>query len=223
MSLAYPCIDKITWHNRYMTAHPPRIILASQSPRRKELLTQMGAPFTVIPSKFEENLDSTRPVEEVAIELALGKARTIAAQYPQNIVIGADTIVLIDGIQLGKPADKEDARRTLQQLAGRMNMVATGLAVLHQGTEHTMVSITKVFFKPADHAALEQYLATGDWHDKAGAYGIQSGAAPLIDHIEGEYDAVLGLPTRKLATILHSYGIACSPAELHAPIPVISV
>lgn len=199
-----------------------KIILASQSPRRKDLLTKMGVDFAVIPSKFEENLDHARSVEEVAVELALGKAHDVAKKHPQAIVIGADTIVLIDGKQLGKPKDKADARKTLLHLAGRTNIVCTGLAVvcLDLDKETTCAVSSSVLFKQADDRAINAYLASGDWHDKAGSYGVQSGAAPLVEYIAGEYDAVLGLPTQKLADILQGMDVPCNPADIDSPVPL---
>ena len=201
---------------------PRHIILASQSPRRKDLLQKMGVTFSVIPSQFEENLDHSRPVDEVAIELALGKAREVSKKHPKAIVIGADTIVLIDGKQLGKPKDEAEARATLHNLAGRTNIVCTGMAVLCQelNLETTCAVSSNVFFKPANDTAIETYLASGDWYDKAGSYGIQSGAAPLVEYVEGEYDAVLGLPTRALADQLYQMGVSCQPATLDAPVSV---
>lgn len=198
------------------------IILASQSPRRKELLAKMGVNFTVVPSRFEEHLDHDRPVEEVAIELALGKARDVAKQYPEAIVIGADTIVLIDGKQLGKPKDEAEARETLYHLAGKTNQVCTGLTVICQALEFELVeAVTSgVYFKPANDKDIETYLKSGDWHDKAGSYGLQSGAAPLVDYIEGHYDSILGLPTHILAVVLQQLGVAAKPAELSSPVAV---
>lgn len=180
----------------------------------------MGVQFSIIPSDYCEQLDYARPVEEVAIELALGKARAVARQHPDALVIGSDTIVLADGKQLGKPRDEAEARRVLKELAGKVNIVATGLAVIceSKGLEITEVVSSKVFFKEHDHGEHETYLASGDWHDKAGAYGLQSGAAPLIDHIEGDYDAILGLPTSVLAAILRPLGIDCRAATLKSSV-----
>lgn len=196
-----------------MNAHPA-VILASQSPRRKELLDNMGVTFQVVPSDFEEHLDHSRPVSEVAIELALGKAREVAKRYPDAVIIGADTIVFVDGQQLGKPKDESEARTVLANLAGKANEVTTGLVVLrpNQGSEFANAFTTKVFFKPYNKDIHETYLASGDWHDKAGAYGIQSGAAPLVDYIDGDYDTILGLPTKQLSKILQSFGISSRPA-----------
>lgn len=197
-----------------------QIILASQSPRRKELLEKMGVRFTVIPSNFEEHLDHSRPVTDVAIELALGKANEIAQQHPKAIVIGADTIVVIKDRQLGKPEDEAEARQTLHELAGNKHQVCTGLAVLCRDLQFELVEsvLSEVTFKLADAKAIETYLATGNWRDKAGSYGVQSGAAPLIERIEGAYDNILGLPTKTLASVLQDLGVQCQPVTLVPPI-----
>lgn len=199
----------------------PPIILASQSPRRKDLLELMGLTFSVIPSNFEEHLDHSRSVNEVATELALSKAHDVAKQHPEAIVIGADTIVVIDGTQLGKPKDETEARHTLTLLAGRKHVVATGIAVIYaqKNIEMTAAVQSKVVFKKLDPRALETYLASGDWHDKAGSYGLQSGGAPLVNYIEGEYDSILGLPTNALATLLQRIGISSRKVTLKAPVP----
>ncbi|HZM63602.1 MAG TPA: Maf family protein [Candidatus Saccharimonadales bacterium] len=201
--------------------HRP-VILASQSPRRKELLAQMGVQFTVLPSQFEEHLDHARPIEEVAIELALGKAHDVAKKHPKAIVIGADTIVLVDGKQLGKPKDESEAYATLHNLAGKTNQVGTGLAVVCLELQFEVVEavLANVHFKPANKKLIDEYIATGDWRDKAGSYGIQSGAAPLIDYIEGAYDNILGLPTATLADILQNLGVQCHPAKPAPPVPM---
>lgn len=188
----------------------PRIILASQSPRRRQLLTQMGIAFEVVPSDFDEYLDDNRPPESVAVELALGKALAVAEKYPDSIVIGSDTIVTIDGKQLGKPCDKAEAYAMLKHLSGTHNEVTTGVVVVRKadGTQLTGADIAHVYFKPYNAEAVAKYVETGDPLDKAGAYGIQSGAAPLIDHIDGNHDTIIGLPTRVLAEQLASVGVS---------------
>lgn len=198
-----------------------KIVLASQSPRRRELLAQMGVTFDVIPSNFDEQLDDSRTPEEVAIELALGKAHEVAARYPDALVIGSDTIVELEGTQLEKPKDSEDAKRILTLLSGKKNTVFTSLAVvcLVQEIEVVSAGATDVHFRPYDEVAIDAYIATGDSMDKAGAYGIQSGAAVLIDHIEGDYDTVIGLPTLELSRILHELGVVSSPVVLQSPVP----
>ena len=198
------------------------IILASQSPRRRRLLAEMGVPFVVQPSSYDEKLDESRPAEEVAIELSLGKALEVANQNPEATVIGSDTIVGVNGRQMEKPRDIEEARSMLLALAGHESTVSTGIAVvnLDKGIQIVDVATTRVYFKPdsKEVAALrEQYLATEDWRDKAGGYGIQSGAHVLMDRIEGDYDTVVGLPTRLLAEHLVNIGVDARVVVAESP------
>jgi septum formation protein len=179
----------------------------------------MGVEFTVEPSGYDEKLDDSRSIEDVALELSLGKARDVAAHHPQAIVIGSDTIVGINDHQLEKPTDSDEARRMLESYAGRESVVVTGVAVIHgaSGTELNGFDVTKVYFKSdsSDVARLrESYIATGDWADKAGGYGIQNVRDTLIDHIDGDYDTVIGLPTRLLARLLAELGIDTKPVEV---------
>jgi septum formation protein len=196
------------------------VILASQSPRRKELLAQMGVNFIAIPSDFTEYLDDARNPETVATELAIGKAMAIAKQYPDDIVIGADTIVTVGGKQLGKAANDDEASIMLKLLAGTHNEVTTGLAVikLSDNVILTGADTTKVYFLPYNEDLISQYIKTGDYKDKAGAYGIQSGAAPLIAYFEGNYDTILGLPTKLLSNLLSNFAIEAKPVSLEAPV-----
>lgn len=198
----------------------PKIILASQSPRRKELLRAMGLVFDIVPSDFDEKLDDNRAPEDVAIELALGKAEQVAEQFPDCIVIGSDTIVTIDGNQLEKPRDKAEAYEMLQRLSENRNDVTTSVVVIRKsdGIRLAGADTTRVYFKPYDAEAVKTYVETGDPLDKAGAYGIQSGAAPLIDYIEGYYDTVVGLPTDLLASLLDKIGIKSTVADLECPV-----
>lgn len=197
------------------------IILASQSPRRAELLTAMGVEFRVISSQFIEELDDTRSPEKVAKELALGKALAVAEKYPDSIVIGSDTIVTIEGRQLEKPHDEDEALDMIKSLAGKSHEVCTGLAVVcvSKGIQLVGADVTEVYFKPFDEERARSYVSTGDPLDKAGGYGIQSGAAPLIDHIEGEYDTVIGLPVKLLSNFLFQIGIEAKTPQLQAPVP----
>jgi len=197
-----------------------KIILASQSPRRKDLLTAMGVQFTVVPSNFDEKLDDSRSPEVVAIELAVGKATDVAEKFPEAIVIGSDTIVTINGRQLEKPRDTAEAYDMLELLSGTHNEVTTSLAVICKadGTLLTGADTTKVYFKPYNQQAVKAYVETGDTVDKAAAYGIQSGAAPLIDHIEGRYDTVVGLPTLLLTEYLAQLGVTAKPVDLDCPV-----
>lgn len=174
----------------------------------------MGLDFEVVPSSFDEWLDDTLPTREVAIMLGLGKARDVAARYPEVIVIGGDTIVTVDGTQLGKAETPDEAREMLRGLAGKPHTVTTSVVVLCATEQYEFAEAdeTKVIFKPYDEMALDRYIASGDWQGKAGAYGIQSGAAPLIDHIEGDIQTVIGLPTRLLLAPLAQLGITARPA-----------
>lgn len=189
----------------------------------------LAGQYQVIPSSFEEHLDDNRSPEEVAEELGYGKALWVAEHHPGAWVIGSDTIVTIDGKQLAKPRDEQEARYMLTLLAGRTNYVTTSVAlVCLQGMTADEERIVKhyighetgrVVFKPYDQMALDAYIATGDWRDKAAAYGIQSGAHVLIDHFEGNFDAIVGLPTHLLADFLAEAGFKASPVELQAPVP----
>jgi len=184
-----------------------KIILASQSPRRAELLSKIGVEFETIPSSFEEQLDQSKDPEEVAKEIALGKALNVAAQFPDAYVIGSDTVVALRNRQMEKPTDINDAREMLTALAGKQSIVTTGIVIICQNMNIKLVdgSTTRVFFKPGSEeiqVLREAYLATDDWKDKAAGYGIQSGAGPLIDHYDGDYDTIVGLPTFKLSAML---------------------
>lgn len=185
-----------------------QIILASGSPRRRELLTMMGLDFMVVPSDFDEWLDDAQTPRDVAIQLGLGKARAVASSHPDAIVIGGDTIVTIDGRQLGKATTVDEARQMLRRLAGKVHTV-TSSAVVVCAAEHyefAAADETLVYFKPYDEAAVETYLSTNDWRDKAAAYGIQSGAGPLIDHTEGDIETIIGLSTTLLVEPLGRFG-----------------
>lgn len=197
-----------------------KIILASQSPRRKDLLTKMGLDFEAIPSNFVEYLDDNRDPSEVAIELALGKAMTVAKDHPNDIVIASDTIVTIDGHQLAKASDDDEAREILRRLSNKRNDVTSSLVVMRliDNIKLTGSDTVSVFFLPYDEDKVNRYIATGDYKDKAGAYGIQSGAADLIDYMRGDFDTVLGMPTKLLAQFLAKLGLEVKPLELIAPV-----
>lgn len=197
-----------------------KVILASGSPRRKQLLKQMGLEFDIVPSKYVEILDENRSPIEIAKKLALGKVKEVATSYPKCLVIGSDTLVWVDNKQLGKPATKQEAINMLKFLANKDTKVTTSVAIvkLSDNIEVVKTDTTTVSFKPYDAAAVTKYVATGDYIDKAGGFGIQSGAAPLISHIEGDYDTVVGLPTKLLADMLKGLGVVVSPVNLQPPI-----
>lgn len=198
-----------------------KIILASGSPRRRQLLDQMGVVFDVIPSTFEEWLDDSRSPEDMAKTLGLGKAQNVADQYPEAVVIGSDTIVSFDGKQLGKPDDRKHAREMIQWLCEKEADVTTSIIVICKATHVQVVESegTKIRLKPFDSAKVDAYLDTGDYADKAGGFGVQSGFGPLVEYITGDYDSIIGLPTRRLARILQDIDIPAHPAEITSPLP----
>ena len=175
------------------------IVLASASPRRKELLSLITEHFTVCPADADETLRDA-PLGEEVTRLSRLKAEAVQAQHPNAVCIGSDTMVTIDGLRLGKPKDADEAASMLRRLRGRTHEVLTGLAVLTpDGGAHTR---TRVTFRDFAEDELAAYLATGEPLDKAGAYGIQGHGALLIKGIEGDYYSVMGLPVAPLYTIL---------------------
>lgn len=184
------------------------VILASASPRRRELLAVVMEKFQVLPSSFDESLvpGELAPAEHVEY-LALMKARDVAADKPDSLIIGADTIVVVDGAILGKPANTSDAARMLRMLSGRAHQVYTGVAVIFGEREITGVECTDVTFTDLDDETISRYVATGEPMDKAGAYAIQGRASVLISSICGCYSNVVGLPLHRLSNILTGFGI----------------
>ena len=198
-----------------------KIILASGSPRRKELLALTGLNFDIVPSNFNEYLDHDRPVTEIVKELAMGKANDIAVKYPDAIVIGGDTLVTANGRQLGKPKNEKEAELMLADQCGKEVAIATGLAVVCKANNFNkcLAVTTRIKFKPYSARLVKEYLDTGDWKDKAGAWGVQSGAASLMESIDGSYEGLIGLPTKELLDILRELGIEGKAANLSPPIP----
>lgn len=187
-----------------------RIILASQSPRRRELIANITADFTVIVSDAEEILPEGIAPGDVPAYLADVKAAAVAAAHPDDTVIGADTVVILDGAVLGKPRDEADAVRMLRALSGRVHTVITGCAV-YQGSERiTFSELTRVEFYPLSDREIMEYIATGEPFDKAGAYGIQGRGCVLVKRIEGDYFNVMGLPVARLKRKLDGLGALSS-------------
>jgi len=178
------------------------LILASASPRRRELLTQAGFVFTVLPADIDESRLAGEAPADYVRRLALEKAQAIHKRHPQATVLGADTTVVCDGEILGKPADRGEAEQMLRRLSHRAHEVHTGLAVVETAGERAHVETTRVFFGAVGEAELAHYLSTGDSLDKAGAYGIQGYAARWIPRIEGDYFNVMGLPIAALVRLL---------------------
>jgi tetrapyrrole methylase family protein/MazG family protein len=181
-----------------------KIILASQSPRRHELLKAAGFEFDIIPATGEENIPPNTPPEQAVTALAEQKAAEIAALYPDSdcTVIGADTIVYLDGEILGKPADKDDAFAMLRKLSGKLHRVFTGVAVISNRSKHTFFEETTVEFHELSDSEIAAYIDTGEPFDKAGAYGIQEKGMLLVKQIRGDFYNVMGLPISRLARVL---------------------
>ena len=183
-----------------------RLILASASPRRQEYFSLLASDFEVVPSDAEETATGTP--EERVVTNARSKAHSIASTH-DGVIIGADTIVVVDADVLEKPRSSDEARRMLQRLSGRSHLVLTGLCVLNteKGIERTACEETLVSFRALDNAEIDRYLATGEHEDKAGAYAIQGRAAPFVEGIRGDYYNVVGLPLCRLALLLRDVGI----------------
>ena len=189
----------------------PRLILASTSPRRRELLALLGLPFEVVASGFDESSLSPKGLTppDYVMTLAQGKAAEVANRAESDaIIIGADTTVVLDGAFLNKPLDDADAARMLRALSGRTHQVYTGLCLLHGQSALTDYAVTDVTFDTLSDAVIAAYIATGEPRDKAGAYGIQGKALSFIPQIQGDYFNVVGLPLHKLCSLLTRLGIS---------------
>ena len=173
-------------------------ILASASPRRRELFGLISDDFRIVPSNAEETAPDGIAAENLPERLARLKAGDIAAKYPFDTVIGADTVVILDGKVLGKPENPEDAVRMLTALSGKRHKVITGCAVCKNGACRSFSSVTEVEFYPLDDREISDYVATGEPLDKAGAYGIQGRGALFVKSINGDYFNVVGLPVATL-------------------------
>lgn len=186
-----------------------QIILASASPRRRELLHQVGMEPVVVPSHVKEVIASTEP-DQAVMELSSQKAQDVAAGYQgqEAVVIGADTVVAVDGQILGKPADREDAIRMIAMLAGRSHQVYTGVTLVfcRTGKTVTFAEETDVHVYPMTRSQIEQYVDTKEPMDKAGAYGIQGYFAAYIRGIRGDYTNVVGLPVGRVCQTLFEEG-----------------
>lgn len=186
-----------------------RLILASTSPRRRELLSRLGVPFEVIPPRYDEVGNPDEPAEEQAARFALGKARSVAS--PDAVVIGSDTLVVVDHTILGKPTDRADAQRMLTLLQGRTHRVVTAVALLAPGhPDEVLVDVASVRMRPAGPDDIQAYVETGEPMDKAGAYAAQGQGARFIEAIDGDPTTVIGLPIQLVAEALQRFGIAVS-------------
>jgi septum formation protein len=189
-----------------------RLILASTSPRRREILALLGAPFETIAPRFEEIVFDHRSIEEEVLEFAVEKAASIAAGNPHSIVIGSDTMIALDGEKFGKPSGIDDARRMLRALSGKLHGIHTSVAVVDTcgGPGLGIVEKVAVKMRPFSDDDIDCYLNCGESLDKAGAYSIQGEGRRLIECIEGDYLAAVGMPLRPIARYLEERGIGFS-------------
>jgi septum formation protein len=184
-----------------------RLILASQSPRRRELLALMGLTFDIVVSEVEETVPENIGPGELVEQLALHKAHAVRELHPEACVVGADTIVYIGGEIMGKPRDDADAARILNRLQGRTHTVYTGVAVLTPGGTDIRHDATRVTFAPMSEKEIAWYVATGEPRDKAGAYGIQGPGGMFVERVEGNYFTVIGMPLPLLYRMLQKAGV----------------
>jgi len=194
------------------------LILASASPRRRQLISVFGLPVIVRPPLVDESVPNhwtpARTVEELPRRKAEAVLRNFAESNPQvsnevRVVVGSDTVVVLDGKFMGKPADREDARNMLRRLSGRTHEVYTGVTCIREqdGRVLTKHRMTRVTFRPLSDSLIERYIATGEPMDKAGAYGVQGIGAVLIENIEGDFFSVMGLPVGLLFGMLTELGV----------------
>lgn len=186
---------------------PVRVILASASPRRRELLTLIGIAHEVRPADIDESVMPEETPAPHAERLARAKAHTLAVAYPHAVVIAADTIVVVDGDILGKPRDADHAAVMLKRLAGRDHTVYTAIAVARDAGTESAVEAVRVTFRPLTDAEIAAYIATGEPLDKAGAYGIQGYGATIVERVDGDYFSVMGLGLRRLVELLGRVGV----------------
>lgn len=197
-----------------MSARHPKVILASQSPRRRELLSLVGIAHEVRPADIDERYLAGEPPREHAVRLAREKAT--AVHDPDAVVIGSDTIVVVGGHVLGKPKDEADAARMLRHLSGRSHTVITAVAVAWGGRVESGVEEVEVTFHALTDADIASYIATREPLDKAGAYGVQGFGATIVARVDGDYFAVMGLPLQRLVQVFARLGLryAFGPLEV---------
>lgn len=184
------------------------LILASRSPRRQQLLEQMGLHFRVLSADVDETMDLERPVDQEIGRVSRLKAEAVRELVsPEAVIVAADTLVCIDGKRLGKPCDMAQAAAMLRQLSGRAHTVMTGVSVLCGQRVETFTETTHIHFRQLSEAEIQAYVATGEPMDKAGAYGIQGLAALFVCALDGDYYNVMGLPVCRLTQVLRSFGV----------------
>jgi septum formation protein len=187
-----------------------KIILASQSPRRKWLLEQIGLEFDIIPSTFDEDIEGKKFSKKLIESLAYEKAKEVAGRTDKEaLIIAADTVVIMGSEILGKPIDEADAKKMLQKLSNRTHQVITAIAIIDKYEDKTLINstISKVKFKKLSDREIEDYIKTGEPMDKAGSYGIQAYGSLFVEKVEGCYNNIVGLPLNLLAEMLKSFGV----------------
>lgn len=186
-----------------------QLILASQSPRRRQLLEQMGLTFEVKTACIDETMDLAKPLAEEIARLSRRKAEAVQAGLSHDaVIVAADTMVCIDGQRLGKPHSTEEAAAMLRQLSGRSHTVLSGVCVLCADRVETFTQQTDITFRPLSETEIAAYVATGEPMDKAGAYGIQGMGGLFVSSLNGDYYNVMGLPICPLAEVLRRFGVA---------------
>jgi septum formation protein len=187
-----------------------RIILASTSPRRREIMALLGLPFEVIAPEFDELRLSDRPIAEEVLDFALGKAQSVASDHPKSLVVGSDTMILINGTKIGKPDGMAEAKQMLRLLSGKTHRIFTSVSVLDDLGGPGLRIVEEVSVKMHDYSMkeIEDYLSCNESLDKAGAYSIQGQGRNLIESIRGDYLAAIGLPLKPIADYLKSRGIS---------------
>jgi len=184
-----------------------RVLLASSSPRRRELLTLVGIAHEVRPADIDESYLQGETPGAHAERLAREKAEKVARDDAEAVTIGSDTIVVVDGEVLGKPRDVHHAHAMLRRLSGRRHEVVTGVAAIWRGRTSSAIEVVGVTFRELGDAEIAAYVATGEPMDKAGAYGIQGYGATIVERVEGDYFAVMGLPLNRLVRMLEAMGV----------------
>ncbi len=182
------------------------IILASGSPRRKQLLEMLRIPFRVIPPDVDEHVLAGEQADAYVTRLSRVKAQAVVSRAPGEVILAADTTVALRGRIFEKPTSPQNAVEMLEQLQGQTHKVLTAVAVAENGRLEQALDVTRVTFRRADRATLEEYVATGEPLDKAGAYAIQGLGAPLIERVEGDFFGVMGLPLRLALDLLAKFG-----------------
>lgn len=184
------------------------IILASKSPRRRELLSLLGLDFRVVTEDIDETVEETLPIIDEIKRLSQNKAKAVSGKVsPDDLIIAADTVVTLDGRVFGKPKDRAEAERMLKTLSGKTHEVITGVTVLSGGRFETSAEVTKVTFRDLSDNEILAYIDTGDPFDKAGGYALQGVSCVFVSRISGDHFNVYGLPVSMLARMLRSFGI----------------